>query len=423
MESSFEDLCQLNTGIGIERKPMSPKKNRSVLIIAYKYGLTDPRIHREIAALLETGYQIDYICTRDHTLPDPPIRGVRIFAASVCRKRGNIARYIYEYFRFFLYCFFMTNYLFMRNRYKVIIPFVMPEFLVLACTLPKVFGAKILMDWEDPSIEVFLSKFGDHPKQLWYRLLSFFEKMSVWMADAVITPNEGFRKAFVARGHKPEKIYIVMNAPDPYVFNPKSKPVQRDPSDRFVILYSGSFVHRHGLDLMVKAMPIILRYIPHARLEIFGGPEYDYFHQCRALWIELGLDRHVYYGGQVPISQMPMIIGRASIGVVPNREDAFTRINFPQRILEFGLLQRPIVVPRLAGIEDYMDERSVCFFAPGDYIDLADKIIELYKTPEKSKTLVRNAYMVASSIEWKKHFLEITERLVQRNGAFKSLLD
>ena len=85
-------------------------------------------------------------------------------------------------------------------------PFVMPEFLVLNCLLPRLCGANILMDWEDPSREVFLAKYPGREQSTYMALLTLFERLSVSLACEIITPNEGFRRAFAERSLPREKI-------------------------------------------------------------------------------------------------------------------------------------------------------------------------------------------------------------------------
>ncbi len=388
----------------------SDRSEKPVLIIAYKHWSTDPRIQREIGALVDNGYMVDYICTRMSSEPKPSMRGVRIYSFPIHKKRGGVLRYMTEYATFCLFVFIMTNCLYLRNRYKLIIPFVMPEFLVLNCVIPKIFGAKILTDWEDPSREVFLAKFRNGEKSFFFKLISLFEKLSVMVADEIITPNEGFRKAFVKRGYDAGKIHIIMNAPDPTIFFDDAEEHCFPDDGTFVILYSGSIVRRHGLDVMIKAMPLIVQEIPGARLKVLVGQE-EYLSECRNLCSELGMEKHVEFADGVYISKIPDIIKSCAAGVVPNRKDAFTMINFPQRILEFALLKRPAVVPKLPGIEDYVDESSVVFFEPGNHADLASKIIDLHRSPEKWQSIVRSAHAVVKKLEWRQPFLDIVERL------------
>ncbi|MGD9973949.1 MAG: glycosyltransferase [Desulfatirhabdiaceae bacterium] len=385
--------------------------SNAVLVIAYKYWTQDPRILREIAALVRFGYAVDFICIRTPNGPPPTLEGVNIVSFPMQKKRGSTLQYVTEYLVFSLLLFFNISALFLKKKHKVIIPFVMPEFLVLLCIVPKLLGAKIIMDWEDPSIEVFRAKFHNTKKYLYPPLL-LFEKAASFLADVIITPNEGFRRAFVNRRHPGEKIHIVMNAPDMSIFNmPAESLASAGPDKKFIILYSGSILKRHGLDVLIRALPIIAKEIPEATLQILGNGEEDFFSKCRNLWKELGMAGHIQHLPGVFITDMPKVILNSSIGVVPNRKDAFTSINFPQRIFEFGILKRPIVVSRLPGIQDYYDEESLCFFEPENHVDLAEKIISLYRSPEKRSALIEKNYDITAGIDWENAFLNIVGKL------------
>ncbi len=384
-----------------------------VLMLIYKYFSEDPRPLREASALLDEGYEVDVICVhRPGRREDDSREGLHFYSLPVTRKRSSKIRYLFEYVLFFLYGFLMCSWLHLRRRYKVVQVFVMPEALALACVIPKVLGARILVDWEDPSREVFLAKF-EQENVFFLFLISVFEKMCVALANLIITPNQGFRRAFVSRGCPEEKIKIVMNGPDPKIFGGNHDSADGNSPDHpeMVILYHGTILHRHGLDTAIKALARVIDEIPEARLWVVGDGDSGFIETCRKLAADLGVGEKVIWQGRLPIGEIPALIGAARLGVVPNRENAFTRINFPQRILEYGWLRTPVVASRLPGIEDYMDDKTVCFFTPGDAEDLAARFRELLQDAEAANGLAERAYVRSKELEWMPEYLEIMKDL------------
>jgi glycosyltransferase involved in cell wall biosynthesis len=269
------------------------------------------------------------------------------------------------------------------------------------------------MDWEDPSREVYLTKFNRKLDFLFLPIIGLIEKLSVRVADMIITPSDGFREAFIARRHDAGKIKIVMNAPDKRIF---SKSINRKyalSNNKFNILYYGAILQRHGLDIAIKAIRILKDQIPYARLVIVGGGEKEFIEVCRSLAKRLDVEAQINWYSSVRVEEIPKVLQDTAVVVIPNRENCFTKINFPQRIMECGYLKVPVVVSRLPGIEHYVDEASVRFFEPENHRDLAEKIIDLYNSPEKLKTFAENAYRICRKMEWEESYLKIVDDLVK----------
>jgi glycogen(starch) synthase len=84
------------------------------------------------------------------------------------------------------------------------------------------------------------------------------------------------------------------------------------------ILYVGDFSDRYGPDLLIKAMPAILRNHPQARLLLVGdGPSYW---TCRVYSRYLLLDHAIRFPGSVVGQAMAELIEAADVVALPSRE-------------------------------------------------------------------------------------------------------
>ena len=387
---------------------------KRVLFIAYKNYHLDPRIIRERNALMADGYHVDHICL-------PPIFDVSSIINPACeslhclpimKKRGRKLRYLFEYAAFFSYAFFKCTTLFIKHRYRLIQVFVMPEALVFTALIPWLFGAKILMDWEDPSIEVYKSKFRSNYDWIFIAVIRMLEKLSTLFSHHIITPNIGFKRMFAARGIPDSKIDIVMNAPDQDIFDAprQSEPVL--PITRpFTLLFNGSNLRRHGTDLIIRALALIPEVRKHTQVYILDSKLSDYAHECHELVDELGVADSIYFYDSLPNDQMAQFISQVSAGIVPNRDTPFTRINFPQRIMEFAYFRKPVIASRLRGIEDYMPDDSIVYFTPENVPELAEKIRFLFQNEQARQAIGERGHDVCSTLEWKETYLANVRRL------------
>src|SRR5438045_2685965 len=118
-----------------------------ICMIAYTFYASDPRVRREAEALVARGDTVDFICVRE---PGKPVqrecRGVRLYPVSAPRYRGDSTlSYVLIYVTFFLKAFCLASLLFLRKHYRIVQVHTMPDFLVFAAALPKLFGAKIIL--------------------------------------------------------------------------------------------------------------------------------------------------------------------------------------------------------------------------------------------------------------------------------------
>lgn len=70
----------------------------------------------------------------------------------------------------------------------------MPDILVFAALVPKVCGARVVLDLHDPMPELMMTIYGLTPESFGVRLLKRFEKWSISFADAVLTVNQACKK-------------------------------------------------------------------------------------------------------------------------------------------------------------------------------------------------------------------------------------
>ncbi len=389
------------------------RNKKNILAFAFKYYYQDPRIQRQLKALVTAGYHVDYICPHDENVIYPEIDNLNFIKINVQKKRSTKIRYIFEYISFF----FLTTLHIIKNdvrkKYGLIQVFVMPELLAFCVAIPRLFGAKVLMDWEDPAYEVYLSKFNNKEGMLG-RLLKWIERQSIKMVDYIITPNESFLRTFVERGCPREKIDIITNSPESDIFDPTTVPMPVNGNGKFTLLYSGTITKRHGLDIAFRALSLLNIGTDFYRMTVVGDGEF--WDEARQVAEAEGVLPHVDYRGRVPLETIPKLIVQSNAGIISNRNEPFTRINFPTRILEHAVMGVPMVAPKLPGILDYVDENAVCLYEPENPYDMARTIKELSSDPDRKQKLVENAREIYKSLTWdrmKERYLHIVKEMIE----------
>ena len=340
---------------------------------------SDPRPRRAIDTLLSEGMSVDLICLGDEKVPKHEKRGkLDIRRVPINHRRAGKLSYIYNYSVFIALCAAMLAFRSFRYRYDLVYVHNMPDILVLSSLVPKALGAKVILDQHDPMPELMMTIFALNNKCFSVRLLMWLEKLSMALADRVITVNIACKRLFGSRSGLTRKIGVVMNTPDEAIF-PFRTAIPYLSSEKiyggpFAMMYHGSLVERNGLDLAIDALALASAFIPYLELRIYGckTPFLDHVLKQAAT---KGVRSCVRYLGPKSLKELVRDIESCDLGIIPNHRNAFTDINTPTRIFEYLALGKPVIAPRTTGIQDYFSEESLIYFEPGNPHDLALKMI------------------------------------------------
>lgn len=245
---------------------------RAAVVLFSSYP-SDPRPCRAAEALAEEGAVIDVICLRaDKSEPRKQSFGrINVFRVPIKHRRGGKFAYAMQYVSFIAVAFLLLSFRAITRRYKIVHIHNMPDVLVFSAIVPRMLGAKIILDLHDPMPELMMTIFNLRGDSISVRFLQKLEKFSVAFAHLVLTVNLASKRIFASRSCSPGKIHVIMNSPDENIF--RYRPVDgdmaltRDPNEPLVIMYHGSLVERNGVDLAVNALCVVKKSIPTGRVE------------------------------------------------------------------------------------------------------------------------------------------------------------
>jgi glycosyltransferase involved in cell wall biosynthesis len=393
-------------------------RGKQVAVLLYSTYPSDPRPRRAAEALAQLGASVEVICLKedDKDPVEEVVNDVRIRRLPIKHRRGGKLAYLWQYASFLLSSFFILGWRSLRKRYQLVHVHNMPDVLVFSALIPKLRGAKIILDLHDPMPELMMTIFGSTPESSGTKLLRWLEKLSIGVSDTVLTVNETCKKIFAARSCRAEKVSVVMNAPDEEIFQYREasagavKP--RDPAKKFVIMYHGSLVDRHGLDLAVVALDNILSAIPNAELHVYGKRT-PYLDKVLDSVRGTAVGEAVRYFGAKNLTEIVKAIGACDVGVIPNRRSIFTEINTPTRIFEYLSQGKPVIAPRAPGILDYFGPDDLIYFELGSVEDLTKKFAYAYRSPAEVAASVLRGQAIYQNHTWRRergHLLNVFAR-------------
>jgi len=363
----------------------------NVCMIVHQYYYRDPRVRRYAEALADAGARVDVLCPRDPSQSFTRKRsGIRVFAIPINRGYGGRWSYVLEYGLALILFTARMLALSARNRYQVIHVHSPPDILMFAALIPKIFGAKVILDIHDPMPEFYMSKYDDHMDSILAWFMKLQEKVSSGLASVIITANSNFKENLLKRGAPADKITVVNNVADPKIFSRARYRQRRRQDDHFKLIYPGTIAPRYGLDIAIRALPLLVEEIPHLRLVIIG-PQVDYADELATLAEELGVSDFVQFRPVLPVDEVPRQLIQADIGIYPALSNPHTDIATPTKVLEYAVMGIPIVASRLKVLQDLFTDSAILFFDPGSVNQFARCVLELYANPGRRDELVRNA--------------------------------
>ncbi|MBM4306340.1 MAG: glycosyltransferase family 4 protein [Deltaproteobacteria bacterium] len=379
---------------------------KKICMIAYSNFKTDPRIRRESEALTKDGNVVNFLVLAENGMPKTyEMNDVHIIELNMRKHRGQkSASYLLPYLKFLGLAFWHCSRLFLRRQVDIVHVHNMPNFLVLAGLLPRLFGKKVILDIHDSVPETYSSKFGKDSKIL-YRLLCLEESLCCRFANKLICVNEIQREKLVGRGIPSSKMSILLNVPDPDIFKFQARQ-ENGKKKTFDLVYHGTIDRMLGIDLAIEAVSRMIREIPQIHLHILG--EGRNLEEFESLSRALGVEARVHFSkNPLPVEQLPELLRKMDLGVIPNRRNMATELMLPVKLLEYVAMGIPVISSRLKTIEHYFSDNMVTYFEAGNVKSMANAILELYRNERKRQVQVVNAKKFIGKYGWEKHQLEL----------------
>ena len=368
-------------------------------MIAYTYYQSDPRVIREAEAAVIGGFEVDFLALRrDGDPPSENLRGVKVFHLPQSRYRGGgHFKYLLAYLMFFLRCFFKTSSLFLKRRYRVIHVNNMPDFLVFCTVVPKIFGAKVVLDIHDPMPNTFASKFRGEERGFFYRILLWQELLSARFSDRVVTVHNPVKDGvLVKHGLAAESVHVIANFPDSELFACRGT---YQVGGQIRLVFHGTIIERAGIRNLIIALSRV-RHREKILARIIG--EGDFSAELKKLIRDHALDEVVEFDNRnYPVHEIPRRIADCNVGVVPLEISSITNFALPVKLLEYIAMGLPVVTVRSAAIRYYFRDEDCLFYDWDDVESLRRLLDAIAEEPQILERYHRRAVVLRDKFSWR----------------------
>jgi glycosyltransferase involved in cell wall biosynthesis len=212
------------------------------------------------------------------------------------------------------------------------------------------------------------------------------------LSDAVICPSDVTRQFLVSLGVERRKITVIPNGCSPADF-PASPLLPREAERIPTLLYIGTLADWQGLELIIHAMPEIIKQHP-AKLRIVGRGRSRQRKLLAKQIRKLGLEEFVSVEAAVPHHEVGALVASADVCLAPLslNDRNVTQGCCPIKIIEYMACARPIVASNLPVVRELVrEEVDALLFNPADPADLAGQVLALLENPSLAGELAANA--------------------------------
>ena len=386
-----------------------------ICMLSYSFFETDARVRQYVNALVQRGDSVDVIALRQVGQPARSVfNGATVYRIQrrKVNERGPFS-YLLRITRFLIASAIFLAFRHKAEKYDLVHVHSVPDFLVFAAIVPKLFGAKVILDIHDLLPEFYASKFGAKRDSVLFRCLVWVERISIRFADHAIVANHLWCDRVAKRCGNPAKCSPIRNYPAPALFNPS---IRTRKGGKFLITYPGSLNWHQGLDVAIRAFAKVKDQMPDAEFHIYGeGPSKP---SLIKLAKELSLTGRVMFHGLLPTEEIVRVMANTDLAIEPKRSSSdFGNEALSMKIFEFMAVGVPVVVSRTQVHQYYYTDSLVKYYDDDDEDQLAASVVYLRQNAAIRQQQISNALKYVKANNWdieKSAYLDIVDSLVNK---------
>jgi glycosyltransferase involved in cell wall biosynthesis len=230
-----------------------------------------------------------------------------------------------------------------------------------------------------------------------FKLIKKIERFVLRRADLVVPMGKFTYELARSQGVESDKL-IILQFPVPWADGAEVVDLPVTPT----ILCAARLVKEKGVQILLQAMPLVIKELPDTRLLIAGDGSYRPILEQTSE--SLGIGDKVSFLGWLKPEDLKGVYANTSLFVLPSIWEEGLGMVF----VEAGLMGRPVVASDRGGIRDIIRHgENGLLVPPGNAVALADAIVKVLK----DRHLARSMGLAGASIA--RDYLEGREKAVE----------
>lgn len=238
------------------------------------------------------------------------------------------------------------------------------------------------------SIPVVTTSHGGDLYALRGRLMQRLKSWVMANSRHLTAVSAAMRSDVIGMGIPPDRVSVVSMGVDLHFRFTPDPNTQRDPAG---LLFVGRLVEKKGLAVLIEALPRLIERRPETTLTVAGAGPLEL--EIKRLAADLGVIEHVRFLGMVGQEELPPLMRRASLLVVPfliakgGDQEGLGLVS-----VEAAGCECPVIAGDVPAVRDVIaDGETGILVPPGEPVALAASITELLADPDRRARLGRAA--------------------------------
>ncbi len=225
---------------------------------------------------------------------------------------------------------------------------------------------------------------------------TYLEKFCINHADLLTAPSHDMANT-VARhcGFSEDRINVIPNGLDVHAFASVQQRMEKIANDELIVLHVGRLDRTKGIEVLARAIPLVLKRCPNVRFVYVGADRPDgqgstWQNRLSTYFAEMGVSNQVTFTGSIDQESLTRWYQQADITVVPS----MLYESFSYTVAQAMAASLPIVAARIGGIPETIQDGGI-LVDPGDHSQLANAILKLISDRELRVKFGRRAFEIA----------------------------
>jgi glycosyltransferase involved in cell wall biosynthesis len=354
-----------------------PIGHRLLILLENEPYPYDRRVRHEAESLTEAGYEVTVVSPTGARAPEreTTLGGVRVLRFDAPPPGGSVLGYLREYLLALRGMAGVLRQVRKEPPFAAVIACNPPDVLILLARLLMRGTPGLVLDYHDPSPELFEAIFGR--RGILYRLLLGFERLAFRAADVVMTVNEPCADLIRGRGKVPaDRVFVVYTFPDPRRFFPVAARPELREGREYLVLWVGRMSRKEGLPLLLEAADRLVNQLGRTDVAFSIVGRGDVREELAAEIEQRGLAGVVHLPGEADVDRLREYMATADVCLSLDRRSPMNDRSIMVKVLEYMAMGRPVVQFPLPEMRRLCGDATL-YARNGDAHDVADRIGEL----------------------------------------------
>ncbi|MEK7572825.1 MAG: glycosyltransferase [Patescibacteria group bacterium] len=180
---------------------------------------------------------------------------------------------------------------------------------------------------------------------------------------------------------------------------------------RFHVVHMGHLIRKQGVQLLIEAIPEIIKQIPQFHAEIIGGGKYEI--ELKKLAEKLSVSNYLtFYGFIEDLEEVERLLSYCALGIAPyvNSKDNYVRYTDPGKVKAYLTVGLPVIITRVPAIALEIEKRKCGVAIDYDKHQLAKAVVKILSNETTLTDYRKNAYKMGKEYRWDKVFHKAFEQ-------------